>query len=58
MILRIIKRKNERNTISRFLSYYYISINICMDNMPISAAPDSSFYAHQAMLLHKERIYT
>jgi len=33
-------------TINRFLSYYYVSVDVRMDDMPISAAPYSSFYAH------------
>jgi hypothetical protein len=29
-----------------------------MDDMAIRATPHSSFYAHQAMLLHMERVDT
>jgi hypothetical protein len=39
-------------TIRRLLSNYYISINVGMDYVTISTATNSSFYAHQAVLLY------
>jgi hypothetical protein len=47
-----------KNTIGWLFSYYYICVNIRMDDMAIRATSHSSFYAHQAMLLHMKRVDT